>query len=121
MHSSNCRTDVSPLQYSVYFRSPPTPACHVQTEPQGGDFTQPTARVPAPKWAEPVMRPQYVNNMPAASRETESRKETTDSQQNDRESRPRSHNVVSLISQLADDNLTLVRVGISLFMRVTRA
>lgn len=67
------------------------------------------------------MRPQYVNNMPAASRETESRERTTDSQQNDQESHPRSNNVVSLISQLADDNLTLVRVGISLFMRVTRA
>lgn len=50
--------------------------------------------------------------MPELSRETETAEAKTDRQQRDRgdEAFP---NVVSRISQLADDNLTLVRVGVS--------
>lgn len=67
-----------------------------------------------PKWAEPVMRPEHVNNMPAPSfRETETDGGMTDRRPSEPESPATSHNVVSLVSRLADDHLTLVRVGVS--------
>ncbi|XP_028275893.1 protein C3orf33 homolog [Parambassis ranga] len=54
-------------------------------------------------------RRQNVNNMPeSASTERESEEEMRDTQQRG-EGSPSSFNVVSLISQFADDNLTLVR------------
>uniref|UniRef100_UPI0037E79C51 protein C3orf33 homolog isoform X2 n=1 Tax=Semicossyphus pulcher TaxID=241346 RepID=UPI0037E79C51 len=46
--------------------------------------------------------------MPVSSRETETEEAATDRQQREQGS-PASHNVVSVISQFADDNLTLVR------------
>ncbi|KAM6988489.1 protein C3orf33 homolog isoform 2-T2 [Tautogolabrus adspersus] len=49
-----------------------------------------------------------VNNMPESSRETETEEGTKGRQQRD-QGRPSSQNIVSLISQIADDNLTLVR------------
>ena len=58
-------------------------------------------------------RRENVNNMPERSSETEIEAGSSDRQQRDRGTAP-SRNVVSLISQLADDNLTLVRVGGSL-------
>ncbi|KAK2847398.1 hypothetical protein Q5P01_010397 [Channa striata] len=54
------------------------------------------------------MRRENVNNMPATSRETETEAGIRDRQQKERGSAT-SHNIVSVISQLADDNLTLVR------------
>lgn len=65
-----------------------------------------------PKWAEPLMRPEHVNNMPAPSfGETETDGGMTDRRPGEPESRATSRNVVSLVSRLADDHLTLVRVG----------
>lgn len=58
------------------------------------------------------MRRENVNNIPQTSRETESEEEMRDRQQR-KEETPASHNIVTLISQFADDNLTLVRVGVS--------
>ena len=58
-------------------------------------------------------RRENVNNMPELSSETETEAGSSDRQQRDRGTAS-SRNVVSLISQLADDNLTLVRVGGSL-------
>lgn len=55
------------------------------------------------------MRRENVNNMPQTSRETESEED----RQQRKEETPASHNIVTLISQFADDNLTLVRVGVS--------
>lgn len=68
-----------------------------------------------PKWAEPVLRPEHVNNMPAPSfRETETDGGgMTDRRPSEPESLAASRNVVSLVSRLADDHLTLVRVGVS--------
>ncbi|KAM4566180.1 protein C3orf33 homolog isoform 2-T2 [Odontesthes bonariensis] len=54
------------------------------------------------------MQRQNVNNMPASARETETEEELRDRQQRDKGNKS-SHNVVSVISQFADDNLTLVR------------
>ncbi|XP_014889197.1 protein C3orf33 homolog isoform X3 [Poecilia latipinna] len=54
------------------------------------------------------MRRENVNNMPETSRETETVERGRDRQQRDQEHQT-SRNVVSAISQLADDNLTLVR------------
>ncbi|XP_005739338.1 protein C3orf33 homolog isoform X1 [Pundamilia nyererei] len=54
------------------------------------------------------MRRENVNNMPQTSRETESEEGMRDRQQR-KEETPVSHNIVTLISQFADDNLTLVR------------
>ncbi|XP_014835910.1 PREDICTED: protein C3orf33 homolog isoform X1 [Poecilia mexicana] len=54
------------------------------------------------------MRRENVNNMPETSRETETVERGRDRQQRDQEHQT-SRNVVSVISQLADDNLTLVR------------
>lgn len=56
------------------------------------------------------MRQENVNNMPETSSETETEERMTDRQQRDQGNRS-THNVVSLMSQFADDNLTLVRVG----------
>lgn len=50
--------------------------------------------------------------MPETVRETETEEKLSDRQQRDRGNQS-SHNIVSLISQFADDNLTLVRVGVS--------
>ncbi|KAM7399193.1 hypothetical protein PAMP_018479 [Pampus punctatissimus] len=49
-----------------------------------------------------------VNNMPESSRETETEEEKRNRQQRD-QGNESSHNIVSIISQFADDNLTLVR------------
>lgn len=65
-----------------------------------------------PTWAGRLMRRENVNNMPDSSRETETEGEMRDRQQRDRGNHS-SQNIVSLISQFADDNLTLVRVGLS--------
>ncbi|XP_072247801.1 protein C3orf33 homolog isoform X2 [Leuresthes tenuis] len=54
------------------------------------------------------MQRQNVNNMPASARETETEEEIRHRQQRDKGNKS-SHNVVSVISQFADDNLTLVR------------
>lgn len=56
------------------------------------------------------MRRENVNNMPESSREKETEERGRDREQRDQENQT-SRNVVSVISQLADDNLTLVRVG----------
>ncbi|XP_073343869.1 protein C3orf33 homolog isoform X2 [Pagrus major] len=73
------------------------------------------------------MRRENVNNMPECSSETETEEGRSDRQQRDR-GNTSSHNVVSLISQLADDNLTLVRnistglavVGVAVIARSIR-
>lgn len=49
-----------------------------------------------------------VNNMPESARETETEEEKRNRQQRD-QGNESSHNIVSIISQFADDNLTLVR------------
>ncbi|KAA8594050.1 hypothetical protein FQN60_004884 [Etheostoma spectabile] len=54
------------------------------------------------------MHQENVNNMPECSRETETDDRGTDRQQRDHGSQS-SRNIVALISQFADDNLTLVR------------
>ncbi|XP_029373051.1 protein C3orf33 homolog isoform X2 [Echeneis naucrates] len=54
------------------------------------------------------MRREDVNNMPETSRESETEARRGDGQQREPGSRP-SHNVVSALSQLADDNLMLLR------------
>ncbi|XP_078102110.1 protein C3orf33 homolog isoform X1 [Sander vitreus] len=54
------------------------------------------------------MHQENVNNMPESSRETETDERVTDRQQRDHGNHS-SHNIVALISQFADDNLTLVR------------
>ncbi|XP_008289733.1 protein C3orf33 homolog [Stegastes partitus] len=54
------------------------------------------------------MHRENVNNMPETSTETETEEGTKDRQQRDEAARS-SRNVVSLVSQFADDNLTLVR------------
>ncbi|XP_054901325.1 protein C3orf33 homolog isoform X2 [Poeciliopsis prolifica] len=54
------------------------------------------------------MRRENVNNMPETSRETETVERGRDRQQRAREQQT-SRNVVSVVSQFADDNLTLVR------------
>ncbi|XP_070826728.1 protein C3orf33 homolog isoform X1 [Chaetodon trifascialis] len=54
------------------------------------------------------MRRQNVNNMPESSRETETEGGRSVRQQRDQGNQS-SHNIVSVISQFADDNLTLVR------------
>ncbi|XP_023150090.1 protein C3orf33 homolog isoform X1 [Amphiprion ocellaris] len=54
------------------------------------------------------MHRESVNNMPESSTETETEEGKRDRQQRD-EATLSSHNVVSVISQFADDNLTLVR------------
>ncbi|XP_070762528.1 protein C3orf33 homolog [Enoplosus armatus] len=54
------------------------------------------------------MHRENVNNMPESSRETETDEGLGDRQQRDQGNQS-SHNIVSLISQFADDNLTLVR------------
>lgn len=61
--------------------------------------------------AERRMHRENVNNMPESSRETETEK-LPGRQQRDAGNQS-SHNIVSLISHYADDNLTLVRVGVS--------
>lgn len=61
------------------------------------------------------MRPEHVNNMPApSSTETETDTGMTDRRPSEPESPATSHNIVSLVSRLADDHLTLVRVGVRL-------
>lgn len=82
-------------------------SCHDPSKPQGGDFTP--AYVP-PKQAERQMRQEKNVNMPESSRETETEDATKDRQQREQGSQT-THNIVSSISQFADDNLTLVRVG----------
>lgn len=69
-------------------------------------------KLPSPEWAGLRMLRENVNNMPQTSRETESEEEMRDRQQR-KEETPVSHNIVTLLSQFADDNLTLVRVGVS--------
>ncbi len=49
--------------------------------------------------------------MPASVRETETEEGVRQRQQRDQGNHS-SHNIVSVISQFADDNLTLVRVGV---------
>ncbi|XP_022066332.2 protein C3orf33 homolog isoform X2 [Acanthochromis polyacanthus] len=61
-----------------------------------------------PKEAERRMHRENVNNMPESSTETETEEGKRDRQQRDEATRS-SRNVVSVISQFADDNLTLVR------------
>lgn len=58
------------------------------------------------------MHRENVNNMPDSLRETETDEERSDRRRRD-EGNHSSHNIVSLMSQFADDNLTLVRVGLS--------
>ncbi|XP_019943920.2 protein C3orf33 homolog isoform X2 [Paralichthys olivaceus] len=80
----------------------------LEIRPQGGDSTQasdPTAEEAEPR---PDASRENVNNMPATSRETETEAAARDRQQRQRGDQA-SHNVVSVISQLADDHLTLVR------------
>lgn len=89
-------------------------SCHIQPEPLGGDFYTTDSSEFPPRWAEPVVRPEHVNNMPApSSRQTETDAGTTDRR---RPSEPRSsaasHDVVSLVSRLVDEHLALVRVGV---------
>ncbi|XP_069390247.1 protein C3orf33 homolog isoform X4 [Paralichthys olivaceus] len=81
----------------------------LEIRPQGGDSTQasdPTAEEAEPR---PDASRENVNNMPATSRETETEAAARDRQQRQRGDQA-SHNVVSVISQLADDHLTLVRI-----------
>lgn len=97
---------------NAFRRTSTPPCCHIQTKPQGGDFRRAhPAHVP-PRRAERRMRRENVNNMPEPSRETETEEGRGDGQQR-REGNRTSANIVSLISQFADDNLTLVRVGVS--------
>lgn len=65
-----------------------------------------------PKRAGRPMHRENVNNMPESSREIETEEGRSDRQQRDQGNHS-SYNIVSLVSQFADDNLTLVRVGIS--------
>ncbi|XP_034459775.1 protein C3orf33 homolog isoform X3 [Hippoglossus hippoglossus] len=77
--------------------------------PQGGDSTQ--ASDPAAEGAErrPDASRENVNNMPATSRETETEAAAAGADRQRERGDPASHNVVSVISQLADDHLTIVR------------
>ncbi|MEQ2160341.1 hypothetical protein GOODEAATRI_032727, partial [Goodea atripinnis] len=58
--------------------------------------------------AGPQIQRENVNNMPESFRETETEESGRNRQQRDQENQ-KSRNVVSVISQLVDDNLTLVR------------
>ncbi|MED6277866.1 hypothetical protein CHARACLAT_017875 [Characodon lateralis] len=58
--------------------------------------------------AGPQIHRENVNNMPESFRETETEESGRNRQQRDQENQ-KSRNVVSVISQLVDDNLTLVR------------
>lgn len=64
------------------------------------------------------MRRQDVNNMPESSRGADADTAVRERQQRE-PGGPPSQNVVSAISQFADDNLTLVRVGASPELRLT--
>uniref|UniRef100_A0A3B4YHF1 TNase-like domain-containing protein n=1 Tax=Seriola lalandi dorsalis TaxID=1841481 RepID=A0A3B4YHF1_SERLL len=92
----------------MQFRRTSTPSCHINTEPQGGDSTQEILLYVPPKKAGCQMNRENVNNMPETSRETETEAGERERQQRERGNQS-SQNVVSVISQFADDNLTLVR------------
>lgn len=57
------------------------------------------------------MHRENVNNMPESSRETESEAAAVDRRQTVNGNKS-SHNIVSLISKIADENISLVRVGV---------
>ncbi|XP_034719055.1 protein C3orf33 homolog isoform X2 [Etheostoma cragini] len=82
-----------------------TPSCHPNSTT--GRRLSTGCGKPLPQ-AERRMHQENVNNMPECSRETETEDRVTDRQQRDHGSQS-SRNVVALISQFADDNLTLVR------------
>lgn len=88
-------------------------SCHIQTKPRGGDCAQHTSR---PRQAERQVRRENVNNMPESSGERETEAGTGRRQQREKGNQS-SRNIVSVMSEFADDNLTLVRVGVSFVRR----
>nr|XP_019943919.1 PREDICTED: protein C3orf33 homolog isoform X2 [Paralichthys olivaceus] len=97
------------LNYAADLKLSRSSCADKDVRPQGGDSTQasdPTAEEAEPR---PDASRENVNNMPATSRETETEAAARDRQQRQRGDQA-SHNVVSVISQLADDHLTLVRI-----------
>lgn len=92
------------------------PSCHIHSQTLGGVFTPAKPPQAPPTWGAGLPTgPENVNNMPDGSRGS-FRGSAPGEEMEDRQQRHEGNpNIVSVMAQLADENLMVVRVGSRFF------